>query len=190
MSDDEISAPSHDEPSLWKENHGNLLIGVFLGVVVLGGSVIAYQTNKFKKPRFPDGKSIQPPKDALAGDNDSVKIEVTGAANSNGSILVAIYDVASNFNDPSKAILKQANNIVDGTAELFLPLSELPENFAIAAFHDEDDNGVLNRHATGVPDRALWILQQRSQHVWTTNVCRRRDPQTRSITNDSNRYLG
>ena len=154
-------ASSHEDshstrpPSRWKENHGNLLLG-FVGVVVLiGASVLLYIQNRFVPPRFPESDMIANPEsgDSVAAtiSPGEAVIRITGAANDYGQIKVAIYGSDTTFNQPPDAAFAQSSSIQDGEAILILTVEDLPEQIAVAAFHDENDDGTLNRNRFGIP---------------------------------------
>lgn len=148
--------PKPDVPSLWAQNHGNLLSAVVITVFVIGAIILLYQQSRVRKPGFPDGSSIRQvgtasPADDSAAASKEIEIIVIGAANEKGSIRIAIYDAIESFTDPSKAVIKQALPITDGQATLKIALRDLPEKFAVATFHDENDDGELNRNRVGIP---------------------------------------
>lgn len=154
MTDDETPKPS---PSLWRENHGNLLLTVIGGIFLVGAIILFYNQNKFHKPRFPDSRAIQTATDvsevnnSAVGNDTDVSILVIGAANSSGTVRIAVYDSIVSFNEPAKAIIKASVSIIDAQATWSIEKSQLPEKFAIATFHDENDDGQLNRNRLGIP---------------------------------------
>ncbi len=145
--------------TLWRDNGGNLL-AVLVGLILIAGAaVIAYRQHRFVPPRFPPERSIQRPdpnldpsvtgaSGAVAG---GLRIEVTGAANDSGSVMLALYGSAETFNDPEHAELIGSIEVEDDIAKWYIPAEELPDQIAIAAFHDENDDQMLNRNALGVP---------------------------------------
>jgi uncharacterized protein (DUF2141 family) len=148
------------QPGLWRENHGNLLLALMLAIFLVGAVILFYRQNRFRKPRFPDGSAIQQVKEASETDtlkpgdrgaDEELSIVVIGAANSLGSIRLAIYDSLRNFNVPTKATIKLTLPIVDGQATASIPRHELPDQFAVATFHDENGDGELNRNRLGIP---------------------------------------
>ena len=150
----------HDGPvsrkGLWRENHGNLILAVMAIVFAIGALVLWYQQTRFREPAFPDSRSIVlPPETRDNADPNqrapSVIIRAIGSVNDNGRMMVAIYDTANEFNEPTKAILKRPQPIKDGTAEWSVPIKSLPASFAIAAYHDENEDGTLNRNPVGFP---------------------------------------
>ncbi len=140
-----------DPPNVWQQNHGNLLLA-FVGVIILvGGSILAYRQNRFVPVGFPDGNAIQTPLSADGTPGDTAFIKVSGAANSKGSIRIAIYGAEKGFNDPAQALLLQSLDIVEGEAVWELGIEKLPETFAVAAYHDENGDEELNRNRLGIP---------------------------------------
>ena len=145
--------------SPWRENHGNLLIGVMLLILLLGGGILAYQQNRYRPVKFPDGRSIAGPDEAIDfADNLSpenpiptVLIVAMGAVNDQGKMMLAIYDEAKTFNKPSQAFLRSPNGIANGVSEWEIAISDLPEKFAIAAYHDENEDDELNRNKFKIP---------------------------------------
>jgi uncharacterized protein (DUF2141 family) len=144
-------------PSLWQQNHGTLLLAFVGAIFVIGAIILTYQQTRFRKPRFPDSRAIEAPHPeglvsrVVTAGEESLTISIVGAANSEGVIMVAVYDSNDNFREPAKASLKMAIQIADGGAVWGVPLRELPPSFAIAAYHDENLDGQLNRNPFGIP---------------------------------------
>lgn len=77
-------------------------------------------------------------------------VRVVGAASDEGWVAVAAYGSADTFaerRDPVAAVRLQ---VEDGGAIWQVPVLE-PGRYAIAAFHDVDADGQLDRSAVGVP---------------------------------------
>lgn len=135
----------------WKENHGNALLGFAGGLFVVGAIVIWASP-----PREAESEV-----DLLAGVNGESAVELpsdamlirvtTDRLNSKGPIRIAVYDSEEAFGDPEKAIIKKSVLPVDGLVVWDIPLDELPETFAVAAYHDLDDNERLNRARLNAP---------------------------------------
>ncbi len=157
MPEDFDDEPEQRMPSLWQQNHGNLLLTFVGGIFVVGAIILTYQQTRFRKPRFPDSRSIEAPNpDDLVSNlanstEESLTISIVGTANSDGVIMVAIYDSQSNFKEPAKASLKMAIQIENGGGVWSVPLRQLPPSFAVAAYHDENLDGELNRNPFGMP---------------------------------------
>ncbi|MEM9589308.1 MAG: DUF2141 domain-containing protein, partial [Planctomycetota bacterium] len=177
------------EPSLWHDSHGNLLVGVLIAVLVVGFAVIGYQRSQFVPPRFPTAKSIdlQAPAEELEplreepaaeqadtptnetakpdptdddGDQAGIEILVRGATSDMGVVLIAIYDDAESFNQPTKSYRKSNRSITNGEATWTLGPDDLPKRLSIASFHDVNQDGVLNRNALGMPTEPYGFSNQ------------------------------
>lgn len=145
--------------SRWQENHGNLLMA-FVGLILLVGSgLLLYRQNRFVPPRFPESDMIvQPASEASTAvvngqaPGDFVTLRVAGATNDLGSIKIAIYTSAETFNDPDRALATNTLPLEDGVAEWTIPLSALPSEIAIAAYHDENNDERLTLNRFGIPN--------------------------------------
>ena len=84
----------------------------------------------------------------------AVDVQVVGARNENGKVLIAVYDSDSTFNNRQLATLKKAVPVSNGKASWQIELSRLPKEFAVAAFHDENNDGQLNRNPLGIPSES------------------------------------
>lgn len=142
--------------SLWNENHGNLLLAVSAVIFSFGAMILLYQQYResIRPVRFPSARSIQlpgednNPKDA-APDQKAVVITVSGAANTSGSMMIAIYDAGTkDFTVPT---MKASRAISNGESTWAIPVDDLPTSFAVAAYHDENADEVLSLHALGIP---------------------------------------
>ena len=130
----------------------------FVGVVTLIGAVVLYyQQNRFVPPRFPESdmidtlsENLQDQGSVLASEGEA-NIRITGAASDSGFIKIAIYESEASFNQVSEAILARSVELTDGEANLIVTTDELPKRIAIAAYHDENGDGMLNRNRFGIP---------------------------------------
>ncbi|MEO1616890.1 MAG: DUF2141 domain-containing protein [Planctomycetota bacterium] len=133
----------------WQESHGNLLLG-FAGVILVAGLILIW-----KSPDEPevalglDGEQILtepplPPNALLI--RISSDIDAAG-----GPIRIAIYDSEEAFGDVDKALMKDAMKPVEGFVVWEVNLDALPIQFGVAAYHDLDDNGELNRGMLNAP---------------------------------------
>lgn len=165
----------------WNENHGTALMAFAGLVFVVGGTVIFYQQNRFQPPRFPTSGVIQSVQENLvemsedpdaseSGNSESLDVDsnaptalnasevagmtrliVSGAAQG-GFIRIAIYHSVENFNDSPRADWKTAiSPDADGQGTFDLPARAVTDRFAIAAYHDKNDNEELDRNALGIP---------------------------------------
>lgn len=139
-------------PSVWKENHGNLLLGFGAVILVIGAAILAYRQNRFRPPRFPTAEAITVVETTEVVDPaTAVTITIAGAASDNGNMMVAIYEDAGSFNDPDNAALLKSLELSEGTAVLAVPSEMLPARMAVTAYHDENGDGELNRNQFGIP---------------------------------------
>ena len=84
----------------------------------------------------------------------TLKLEVSGFASTAGVGRVSIFKGKDGFpSDVSKAVSLQVLKIEGDRAYLVLPNVE-PGTYALAAFHDEDNNGKLNTGLFGMPKEA------------------------------------
>ncbi len=146
-----------DPPSVWRQNHGNFLIGLMLGICCVGAGVLAYRQSRFVKPSFPDGRLINNEVEEKEQPDDSggpyLRIAVAGAISSSGNIVLAIYGEDAQDTNLENAIVLDTQPVEFGTAKWQIPLEELPEKFSILAFHDENDDGLLNRKENVTTER-------------------------------------
>jgi len=79
----------------------------------------------------------------------NLTVTVKDVRNANGSVLIAVYDL-SGFGKPELAKAKQKAGANAG--EVKFVFQGLPAGkYAVAAFHDENGNGKLDRNSLGVP---------------------------------------
>ncbi len=135
------------------------MIGFAIGITLIGALILLYRQNRFVPVRFPDGIGINDSADDgdSLGESDGVvpsegiSVGVSGAATDRGVMRLAFYESKASFNNVEQAFLRSTAEISQGTANLLVPLPMVPEKFAIAAFHDENENGVLDRNRFGIP---------------------------------------
>lgn len=150
------------ETSLWKENHGNVLLGFTAILCLLGVTIIACQQSRFLPPRFPrriaqenEGLHLAEPSTAtgtqIPRNVRTVELRILGAASDEGTMKIAMYLSPAGFNDPSEAFEVDSWQIVDGVCAGRWEVSPEIKRAAIAAYHDANDNGELDRNAIGIP---------------------------------------
>ncbi len=157
------------DPSPWKDNQGNLLVGLTALICLIGCGLLAYQQTRFSPPRFPTRFDTTPSadgKDHLAENNmlpsqvadvaalsadRTITVQIIGAATDNGVMKIAIYSRPDGFNDSTKALDTDNWKITGGLCEGKLQIPRVIEWIAIAAFHDENGNGTLDKNALGIP---------------------------------------
>ncbi|TWU37072.1 DUF2141 domain-containing protein [Novipirellula artificiosorum] len=153
--DDPYDVPLTDRfTGRWQQNHGNLIMAFLAGLLILGLSTLVYRQVRFVPPRFPDGDSLAPQRKLLqqnAGIGESFRFRVLGAANDRGKMVVAVFTDAESFPQFDKSVQTTTTAISDGVAEGAIDRSGLPGSIAIGVFHDENEDGVLNKNTLGAP---------------------------------------
>jgi len=87
----------------------------------------------------------------------TLTVEITGFHNDRGNAKVALWRSRNGFPaDESKAERRYEIPITNGRAELTIEGLE-PGPLAIAAFHDENDNGRIDRGFLGIPKEGLGV---------------------------------
>jgi uncharacterized protein (DUF2141 family) len=151
--------------SRWQENHGNLLMAFVVLILLVGSGILIYRQYRFVPPRFPDANMIVVPElDSEGGTTELpadrlVAIRVAGAANDRGSIKVAIYGSEESFNRTDQALATNSLPLQDGEAIWILPVAQLPERMAIAAYHDENEDQRLTLNRLGIPSERYGFSQ-------------------------------
>lgn len=169
----------------WKENHGTLLMFFAAAVFLVGGMVLIYQQNRFRAPAFPsagvinrvpdsnsDPVVLHAVSDAERAGQPGVTLRVLGVSDAGGSVRIAVYHRAENFNDSDNADWKSSITLFDSkaadldaagadsagsnaagpkVAECWIPLDALSDRFAIAVYQDTNDNNELDRGLLGIP---------------------------------------
>ena len=88
-----------------------------------------------------------------------VTIKVSGAISDEGSIKIAIYGSESDFEQTANAVASGSALILDGESVWRISPKQLPSKIAVAAFHDENDDGMLNRNRVGIPTERYGFSQ-------------------------------
>jgi uncharacterized protein (DUF2141 family) len=145
----------------WKENHGTLLLA-FAGLICLiGAGIIACRQTRFIPPSFPtqlnraliDGER----QSIVLGDAPAelgprlVNLRIFGAGSDDGTMKFAVYVQPDGFNDPRKALDIGTWRIDEGNCSGRLEIAPEIRRIAIAAYHDVNDNGELDKNALGIP---------------------------------------
>ena len=113
-----------------------------------------------------NGAGLMVESDAVAGDDADwpagqrpaevlppgmIRCAIFGAANDEGTVRMAIYGDAATFNIVERAVLRRSLRIERGAAFCDVPVNQLPGQFAVAAYHDQNDNGELDRNYLQIP---------------------------------------
>ena len=152
-------------PTRWQENHGNLLLGFVLIVLVCGVSILFYRQSRFVPPRFPESDMITTPatesdlEDTSDQTANMVTIKVIGAISDDGAMKIAIYGSESDFDQTVNPVASSSSLIVEGESVWAVSPEELPPKFVVAAYHDQDGDGVLNRNRLGIPTERYGFSQ-------------------------------
>lgn len=141
----------------WKENHGNLILFVFMLIVSIGFILIWYQQTRFMPPRFPESEMIQTGEEIIEDGQITLEaqgmiaVRIAGAPNDQGSLKAAIHANPLTFRSEDQALISQSLPIKDGESIWLLPVDRLPPQFAVAAYHDENDDQQLTLNRFGIP---------------------------------------
>jgi uncharacterized protein (DUF2141 family) len=96
-----------------------------------------------------------------------LKVVIDGVANSSGTIVVGLYDNAANYasavEESSKVLVNDSRRLVGVSLRavagrqsvVFTDLK--PGTYAVIVFHDENDDGKLDKNALGLPTEAYVI---------------------------------
>lgn len=141
----------------WKENHGSLILLVFVAIVSIGFILIWYQQTRFVPPRFPESEMIQTVEEITEDGQITLEaqgmiaVRIAGAPNDQGSLKAAIHANPLTFRSEDQALISQSLPIKDGESIWLLPVDRLPPQFAVAAYHDENDDQELTLNRFGIP---------------------------------------
>jgi len=80
----------------------------------------------------------------------SLTVRLIGLETADAAVAVAIYDSAQSFDARTNPVASARLTVVDGSATWRL-FDLDPGIYAIAAYHDRNDNGELDRSALGLP---------------------------------------
>ena len=84
------------------------------------------------------------------GEADDLLVIVSGLRSQEGNVHIALYDDPDRFPDFDGMILKVEVTIIDGTAHhKFNGMAS--ERYAIAVYHDENDNDEFDQGFLGIP---------------------------------------
>lgn len=138
----------------WKENHATALVIVAMTIFLIGSAILQVRRSRFVPPGFPPGDKLVPAPGLSNADDEgvSLQIRVVGGASDAGPVRVAVYTSADTFNQPESAAWKGTTTIdPSGEAICYTDGITLTGEFAVAAFHDLNDDGELSRNALGIP---------------------------------------
>lgn len=80
-----------------------------------------------------------------------VTITVTGLNNSKGKIVAALYNSEVGFPTSAKSVFKRLSSVIKDARSVLL-FENIPDGvYAVAFFHDRNDNGKLDTNFMGIP---------------------------------------
>lgn len=80
-----------------------------------------------------------------------IEINVNGLAGAGGTLRAAVFDNAKSFEKKQNFIAEEIIPVT-GAGEVRLTFPDLPlGRYAVAVFHDQNDNGILDVNALGIP---------------------------------------
>jgi uncharacterized protein (DUF2141 family) len=87
----------------------------------------------------------------VLGQQFSVTIKITGLQNNTGKVMLSLYNSADGYPQlPAKAFRTVNSVITNNTCTIVLP--GIPKGtYAIACFHDENNNGKMDTNVIGIP---------------------------------------
>ncbi len=105
----------------------------------------------------------QPPTTAV---NAIITVQITGARNTNGNIVLYLWNDSSGFPTKSEKSLKvttlKASQLVDGAIKT--TFSVAPGTYGISVLHDENNNGKMDSNAFGVPKEGYGVSNNPITH--------------------------
>ncbi len=120
---------------------------ILSGLLVLGAIGCGFCTLGCSETSPPAASTSAPRK---------LRVEISGLADLKGVCRLAIYCSAKGFNDPDQSLERTAIDVTTEALIWELPWPTDPnglpfERLAIAAHHDRNDNGKLDKNALGIP---------------------------------------
>ncbi|MDX1445743.1 DUF2141 domain-containing protein [Lishizhenia sp.] len=80
----------------------------------------------------------------------TLTVKVKGVPNEQGNVMVGVYNEADNFSHPTKVYKSKIVKAKKGEVSLTISF-EKGEKVALALYHDENANKVLDKNMFGVP---------------------------------------
>ena len=91
------------------------------------------------------------PPDSLAPATGTLRVGVDNLRQAGGTIWVGVYTSTEDFLDRNKARLVAVRVVTKNKCYVDIPDLEVGEDYALAIFHDEDDNGEFDTNFLGLP---------------------------------------
>lgn len=162
MANGTTQSDSRTFSQLWKENNGNLLLGFLAIIVLIGCTVMLWPKqpqarDPFLIPGVTLGENGEDPdltgdttESLVDSDTSLLLIKIIGLKNDRGVVRIAVYNDAANFNSPDAATDK-AELQIQGTEAVWEVKVPANQPVAIAAYHDQNENGQLDKNIIGLP---------------------------------------
>ena len=92
---------------------------------------------------------------AVLSQNYNIIVTVTGLHNNNGKVILELYNSEDGYpKEPNKAYRTTSQIIANNTCTIVL--NNIPKGtYAIACYHDENDNGKLDTNFLGIPNEGV-----------------------------------
>lgn len=149
------------ESNPWRENHGTAILLFAAALCVIGSLILVWKQSR------PQTAITNPSNDSRVSLNESdqqaiaeglaargvrpIELRIFGAASDVGIMRIAIYTTPETFNKPEKAAdldnWQIESGMCTGTWEMPIEIKQC----AIAAYHDENENGQLDLNPIGYP---------------------------------------
>lgn len=93
--------------------------------------------------------------------NVSLEVNVSGIHSSNGKIFIGVYDSKEKFGDIKKVV---DGIVIEATQSQVSHIFDLPKGiYAVAVFHDENNNGKLDKNMIGFPKEGYGLSSKNSK---------------------------
>ena len=96
-------------------------------------------------------------------------ITVKKVPNTKGKISAALYNTADDFLKFDKVFDSTSSEAIEG--ETVLIFDNVPAgNYAIALFHDENNNGKMDTNFLGIPKEKVAFSKAKNENFWPTEL--------------------
>ncbi len=90
----------------------------------------------------------------LGFSQNTLSVQVNNVESAKGMVKVAVYDSDATFLSFDQVL--KANSVAAQKGSIVLSITDLPEGeYALAVFHDENDNGKLDTNWLGIPKESV-----------------------------------
>ncbi len=151
---------------IWEDNNGNIMLALCFGIVAFGCFGIYWSQVTRVKPfraRFP----MPFLHDGADPHESTLRVKCDGLQNEYSICQIAVYQGEVGFNDPESAVMLIARKGVKGVA--VWEVNGLPKGkFAVVAFEDRNENGILDRGPSGAPIERFGVSNNPSVEIFPT----------------------